>query len=423
MTARTGAFCALLVGLLLSAGGCATTQTLDAFSYRFADNRLEDLEPVIAAIESAPAPTGSPVVVLTTAGETAEVAALDVPTGNVGWRVPLPVRTRPEILGDVVMTSVEEAAVALDLASGRELWRKPLGELDYVGSAREGARLFWVHSIGAGGGATREGTVQAVDARTGRRAWSHTISGTLGKPVAAGGYVLVPWDKQNIAILRQTDGIEVARLRTNDDVIAWIEQRRDGVYYGFRNTYRLGAGSATGNRTDAQVVAHPLPNLPREPEIHEDGFLPVPGRRSARGRIRVYAEPNASSALVGGRAYYVYFRYVFAYDGDGTLRWAAMLDQEVVAGRPLESGLFVVGGNGALLQLDAETGALRFRSDTNLDVASAGLRVDAFEGPTPSEEGAPARDSLATIAGDADNRLVPARAHAVSLLAAMEEPE
>lgn len=421
----------LATALVLSTG-CAATINTDAFSYRFADNRAEDMAPVLAAM---PAPSeervtnasNAPLVVATTHNEPRAVVAIDLTSGETRWSTPLDAFTRPEILGDVVLTSVREAVVALDLASGRELWREDLEGLAYVGGTRAGGQIVFVASVGAGGGATRLGHIRSFDARSGREAWDYEIEGVLGRPQAEGGYVFVPWDRQNIAILDVATGLERARLRTTDDVIAWVEAAPQGVFYGYKGIYRLNEASASGTKTESAYRAPPLVDAPREPLVHEDGYFPTPGTRSARGRIRIYSSPRAGTGrevpIAQDRFYFVYYRYVFAFDTDEQLVWARHLDQDVINAEVVAGGLLTIGEQGAFQILDAGTGGTRWTGGGAMELASAGLDVGGFAPGGAAGEARPLRVSLAEIAGDADNRLIPARGYAVQLLAGMEEPE
>lgn len=440
---------AAFVALVAASVGCVSNVPTDAFSYQFPDNVGEDLAPVLAAQPppSADAITnaiGEPVAVVTThpiepeegsaqQATEAELAALNLTSGEVLWRKPFEAMTRPDILGDVVMTSVRGAVVALDLRSGEELWREELDDLAYVGASRSGNVLVWVASVGVAGGANRKGRLVAVDARSGRARWEHRIDGVLGHPQLRGGYVFVPWDRQNIAILKLEDGIEVARLRTTDDVIGWVRAEPQGVYYGYRGIYKLNERSASGTKEGSTYRVAPLADAPREPLVQDDGYYPTPGTRSARGRIRVYYEPEPTTEtegipVEGDRFYFVYFRYVFAFDGEENLSWARVLPRDIVRAHALTNGVLTIAEDGNARLLGHDEGKIVWEQDYDLELASAGLDVGDFS-PAPNAEADPAdadrtlRSSLLRIAGDPDNRLVPARAFAVELLAKMEEPE
>jgi hypothetical protein len=429
--------------------GCVSNVPTGAFSYQFPDNVGEDLAPVLAA---QPPPSddtitnaiGEPLAAVTThpiepeegsdqPATEAELAVLNLTSGEVLWRKPFEAMTRPQILGDVVMTSVRGAVVALDLRSGEELWREELDDLAYVGASRSGNVLVWVASVGVAGGANRKGRLVAMDARSGRTRWEHAIDGVLGHPQLRGGYVFVPWDRQNIAILGLQDGIEVARLRTTDDVIGWVRAEPQGVYYGYRGIYKLNERSASGTKEGSTYREAPLADAPREPLVQDDGYYPTPGTRSARGRIRVYYEPEPTTEtegipVEGDRFYFVYFRYVFAFDGDENLRWARVLPRDIVRAHALHNGVLTIAEDGNARLLGHDEGDTLWERDFDLELASAGLDVGDFA-PQPNVDADPAetertvRTALTRIAGDPDNRLVPARAFAVELLAKMDEPE
>ncbi|HEY8431052.1 MAG TPA: PQQ-binding-like beta-propeller repeat protein, partial [Sandaracinaceae bacterium] len=149
--------------VLLTAGalaGCGA-QYRSAFGYHFADNQAADLA---AVLEELPAPAaadrpqnalGQPIAVATTHAEDGgarRIVAYRLDTGEELWSAPLDAATRPEILGDVVLSTTREVLVAYDLGSGRELWRARLPDLAYVGAARDGDTIYWAATVGALGG-------------------------------------------------------------------------------------------------------------------------------------------------------------------------------------------------------------------------------------------------------------------------------
>jgi len=380
-----------------------------------------------AALESASTNAlGTAVAVGTTHGESRAVVAWNLATGEQLWSVAADPMTRPQILGDVVVTSDRLSVFALDLNTGQRLWEEELETgVPFVGAAREGSRLTYVQSVGAAGGATRIGQVRCVNARSGSEIWEHRIAGVLGEPAMQGGYVFVPWDRQNMAILSAETGIEQARFRSTDDVIAWVRASSAGVFYGARGLYRFDVASHSGTREGSIYRASPIQNAPQDPLIEADGFFPKPGTRSARGRIRIYTGMTPSHELVpqDSRFYLVYFRYVFGFDNDGALQWVTLLDQDVINAQAVTGGLLTVGEQGAVRVLHAVTGNVTEGSSLSTELASIGL--DAAGLNLGAEPGEPRdlRTSLNEIAMDPDNRLVPARAFAIEALAAIENPE
>jgi len=421
--------CAIALLLL----GCGPAINTTAFSHRFPDNQPEDLAPVLAATRAARPPalrnaSGQPLIVATTQREEDHERRLLAlrPSGEELWSVPFDAATRPEVLGDVIMTSTRSEVVALDLADGHVLWRRDSESLAYVGASRSGDTILYVLSVGAAGGATRVGRLHAVDARTGRKRWGYEIAGVLGRPEAYGGYVFVPWDRQNIAILEVATGIERARLRSTDDVIAWVRSHPSGVYYGSRGIYHFDERSASGVKGESTYRPPPIPDAPRDPMVEDDAFFPMPGSRSARGRIRIYFEPegveDGSIRVVGDRFYYIYYRYVFAFDSSDRIVWARMLPGDILRADVVPRGLVTLSENGELRLLDAASGGDIWTGGHEASLASADLDLGSFDPGGEPAEAAGLETALAEIIGDPDNRLVAARAYAVELLARRPNP-
>lgn len=436
------------IAALAALAGCGGSAR-SAFSHQFADNRADHFGVVLARLPEAHAEVrpenvlGEPLIVVAThsdspsqpAGERG-IAAFSVDGSEERWRYPLDAQTRPEILDDIVLASDRHHLVAIDLRTGHERWRVELADLAYVGATRDGDTIFYSSTVGALGGARRVGLVVALDASSGNELWRHEVQGVFGQPAATGGMVMVPWERQNLAILDASTGVELARLRSTDDVIAWAFDDPTGVYYGHRNVYRMTARSISGVRSESTHLALQLPTLPvmhegetpRDIDVFDDGFLPKPGTRSARGRIRLYFAPDQTTEpsevkVLGDRVYFVYFRYVFGYGIDGRLLFARILEEDVIGAQPTAHGLFVVGEQGRMRLLDKDSGLDRFSGTLEEPLASVALDVAGFVGAPPAEEAGDLRASLNAVAVDPDNRLVPARAFAIQQLAALEEPE
>jgi hypothetical protein len=433
-----------LVGCAIAAiAGCGGDQR--AFSHQFADNQQEDFAAVLERLpDSRPNSSpqnalGEPLAVVTTHGASGErrIAAIAVASGEERWSHAIDAQTRPEILGDLVLTSERHQIVAIELRTGQVRWTTRLQDLAYVGATRDGDTIYWSATVGALGGARRVGHVAAVDAQSGDERWRHEVNGVFGQPSAAGGMVMVPWERQNIAILDELSGTELARLRSTDDVLAWTFQDPTGIYYGHRSVYRLTHRSTSGEREESTHLSVPIPELPvlhegevaREVELFDDGFIPKPGTRTARGRIRLYFAPAPTATsddvgILGDTYYFVFYRYVFGYDLEGHMRWARILEQDVIGAQPTEQGLFVVGEQGRMRVLDRDSGLDRWSGGTEAQLASVALDVAGFsEGSEPSEATPSLRERLSAVAVDPDNRLVPARAYAILNLAAIDEPE
>ncbi|MBX7192695.1 MAG: PQQ-binding-like beta-propeller repeat protein, partial [Sandaracinaceae bacterium] len=436
--------CALgLAGATTVLGACGGSGTgTMAFSHQFADNQAETLG---AVMERLPAPqaasqpqnaTSAHLAVVTTQEEPRQVVAIDLDSGQPRWSFAFDAQTRPEILGDLVITSERHRVVAIDLTSGQQRWEMQLPDLAYVGADRDGGTVYLAFTVGALGGARRQGHLAAVDARTGSQRWRHEIEGVFGQPVASGGMVLVPYERQNISILDGVTGFELARLRSTDDVIAWMRHDPTGIYYGHRGVYRLTNDSVHGTRDRAVRMEPPIPSVPplhegeaeRPVDLEDDGFLPKPGTRTARGRIRLYYAPRLPQGeetigVLGDTYYFVYYRYVFGMNTDGSLRWARILEQDVIGAQVVEGGLLTVGEQGQMRVLGRNNGQDAWSGGSAMQLSSVALDAAGFSATPTAAEPRPLREVLNEIALDPDNRLVAARAYAVRLLAGLPDAE
>jgi outer membrane protein assembly factor BamB len=163
------------------------------------------------------------------------VIAFDVRTGKTVWRAPLgetyrghdgsrdgPVAT-PAVDGSrVFMAGPRGALVALDAASGRELWRK-----DLLGDPQTKAPFYGFGAspiVAAGkvvlqvGGAETSGLV-AFDAATGALAWTARPAATKGD--SAGYTMAVPWSAGSERHVVVTGHDRVFAVRVADGGVAW----------------------------------------------------------------------------------------------------------------------------------------------------------------------------------------------------------
>jgi outer membrane protein assembly factor BamB len=405
-----------------------------AFDARFPDNDAASLGRVRAQLARAPqqpaAASSGALVLATTHGAEPELIAYDLGGQRARWRVPFRAASRPELLGDVALSASGERLFGFDAATGRSRFRAELSHCAYLGAARDRQRIFFSCQHAGRTSLEARGRLTALDARSGGVLWQREASGTLGRPAALSGLVFVPWQRQSLSVLDADSGRELARLRTTDDVIEWVVADGRGVLYGQKTLHRLDGRGAERGQSLVAVEA-----LPGRPPLLPSAFEPQPGARSARGRVALYFEPEATAEglrVAHGRFYAVFYRYVFAYDASGRLLWARALTHDVIAGRALPSGLAVVTERGQVLLLPGENGEPLPQADLGVQLASARIAAPdlparaARAGDTALRGGAPPpplRRSLTEIALDTDTRLVPARAYAIAQLAALHEPD
>lgn len=434
----------------LSMGGCASTRTSGAFAYQFVEDDGQKLQQVLAHIEpklyserlvyaALPTCEGAPsqdpncTANSAAASQAHEVVMVSWPDGKELWRASLSPSSRPELLGDVVLVSEKNMLHALDASSGQKRWSIEMpADLTYTGASRSGDVVVYAMTVGVRGGAKRLGRVQAVNATNGRKLWHHEIQGVFGQPLATGGQVLLPWDRQAIVALDLWTGTEITRIRTEDDVYAWLVQDGKHILYGQNAFYFLSEQSAARTKANNKVLSVNVPELPGAPALQEDAYDLKPGTRSSRAKIRIISSPNSDgTGLKGGHYYYLFYRFMFAFKSDGTLDWAQILADDVNQGAVLEQGVVLSHESGAVSVLSHESGAL-FKpfalgsrvAALSFDISDAGFAASptAGEGETTSNAEA-LRKMLLEMVIDPDNRLVPARVFAVKQLAKMDEPE
>jgi len=380
-----------------------------------------------AAPPDAPAPLG---LVATTAGSPPELVRIELaPSPSVRWRRSLSADARPELLGDVVIVPSAGELLVLDDASGQTRFELELPGPELLGAARDGATLAVVVREAEGGGEPARWHVLAFDARTGAVRFRHDSDAELGRPAARAGMLLLPWQRQGMVVLDLLTGRELSFLRSQDDVIDFVIADDDDVWFGHRTLYALSDGY-DGTRATAHQLGPPGERLPGRPTAFDSAFSPRPAVPSAYGRIALHLDPQrgasgAGPSALADRVYYLFYRYVFAYDAAGVLRWARSLPRDVVTARALPWGLLTVSDDGSLVALAAADGGLHELGGVSLPLAAASLVGSAGLTP-PVAPVAPApslRLGLLEVALDLDQRLVPARALAVSALATLPDPQ
>lgn len=421
-----------------------------AFDPRFADNDDARSARVLARIAQGQGDQQEPLTVVASSDDGQPSVIVGDMSAGVRARATLAADSRPELLGDLVLVSAGGTLHALDAHSGHERWTRPLaGCSRYLGAARDADRIGYAceatpsTQTSTGAAALRGGAslLRGLDARDGRMLWQRMTDDALGRPAASNGVLLVPWQRQGLALLDVRDGVELARLRSRDDVIDWVHAERGFAWFGHLQAYVIGPRDYSGSRKDAIALSVPPESLPGRPALVESAYASLPGKRSAYGRVALSVMPARDGerwSARDDRAYFTFYRYVFAYDGAGALRWCRTLAHDAIAARALPGGLAVVTDAGELLLLGAEDGGERARKELGVALASAslsgGARISsaatasavgpALSGAAPAPGGgASLREGLLAIALDIDQRLVPARAYAIEQLARIPDPQ
>src|SRR5262249_10413400 len=127
--------------------------------------------------------------------------------GSGKWKHSATLDARPTIAGDVVVYSGGGNATALDAATGKELWKIPVGDRRLRGAGDDGTTT--VLSLGSGSGG---GTLLVAVGRSGNVAGRWTPEADVGVPAVLSGTVFAPWGGQYVSALRISGGDESGRL-------------------------------------------------------------------------------------------------------------------------------------------------------------------------------------------------------------------
>lgn len=422
-TLKRGAW---LAALLIAAGCAAHTAAPRGVPARAIAERITTPrsvsagDPLVLALERA------------AAGGEAKLIAHDLERNAVRFSVAIDDAASATALGDVIWVHAGANVRALDAQTGRELYRLALPGGRYTGAARAGVRIAYAVVNGRALDPDARSTLVLVDARSGAVQDTLELPGDTGRPVAAGGLVFVPSQHQRIIAVDAARGVEVARLRAESDAVEWLDVRADEagastLLFGGRGFHRLVAGdrqpSASYRLPDA------LASLPGRPSAPASAYEAHAGRRTG---LYVAPMPSGTSevALLAGRAYFVFYSAVLAFDAQGALLFARDAGADVVAARVQKEGLLLATARGELMLLGHESGATL--ATQAIATGSAGLRsAELPERALPASGGgaqAPATRELLVralleLAGAVDSRLVPVRIFAVQQLATMDEPE
>ncbi|MCA9576599.1 MAG: hypothetical protein KC668_14245 [Myxococcales bacterium] len=298
------------------------------------------------------------------------------------------------------------------------LARSPAATL--IGGALEGARAVLVESEGP-----RRGRI--VLARTTDAGLEVTralpADGELGAPLLRGGVLLVPHDGHELLLLDAANGAELARRRSGDDTIRWTRIDGGDVFYGGERVYALQPGVATQQRVDAVLDPDTalVPAPPFRARIEPDTWsvvVPAADEPALPAPVHFARTPLSPSPTPrSDRSYVVTRGHVFAFDGDGTLRFAHALRDAPVATLATPDGLVLLHADGVLLGLHPDDGSARY--ERRLPPVRAAIAVRAVGRRTravPALDSAGAEQDLLRVLHVRDARFVGDQVYAAHLL-------
>ncbi len=347
----------------------------------------------------------------------------DLSARALRWRAPVTPSARPQLLQDVVVTTLAGQVAAFDLRDGSQRWALPLQRAQWLGASQTGAVVVYTTTTPALDPRQRASSVSAVDASTGAQRWQREFHEAISRPTCSAEHCWVIAEGHELLTFDARSGADLGCASVSGVQLEWLAAA-DGGGLLFGTTPARAKDALGSSRAAARV---PDTELPGQTQLRPSGYDAIPAGRSAHGRIALLAPlaPDAGgAALLGDRYYSVFYRDLFAHRADGAFAWAALLDHDVVAGHASSAGLVLVTGDGKLVALDAQTGARSDLGSFGAAISSADLDVI---GPLPPTAAAPAaieplRNALSAIALDPDTRLLPARQLAIDALISLADP-
>lgn len=368
--------------------------------------------------------SGQPRVFVLAAGAPKTIIAYDLAAGNVLWKTDADVQSRIAVGGDFIVAVEGKQLVARDQARGAPRWKVDLGGT-FVGAAADRDRAYLVTK--SGGNSWR---VAAYSGGNGSKLWSQDAGGQLGAPAANGGLVYVPFLSQWLSILDGRSGEQLTRLRGLDEQIATVQANSTTTYYGSKaGLFRLDLKSSRGKREDASYTRVSWPSQLERTSYAPEAYDPVQQTYTASDRARVLFTTDAAEqgplTIAGGGYVVHYFRFLFGFSLDGTMRWAYSHPRvELVASAHTGSVIAGVSTNGDIVAVDPQTGGVRAKKSLGIAQQVLGATFDADGWAPSSETSAPETiAALVSIARDHDARFDRVKELAVIALAKQQGPQ
>jgi outer membrane protein assembly factor BamB len=375
-------------------------------------------------------PAGSALVAYVTPQPGSKLVVYDLQAGRARFQVEGVLRSRPQLLHDVVVAVAEQDGqsklVAYDLQTGQQRASYALPRASWLGAAQVGDALIFTTSSLSFRPSERGSTVTALNAKNGALSWERNVPYALSRPTAAAGRVYLISDHADVWSLEADSGSSLGCSRLGSEPVEWLQASGDQLLVGTHTARAVQLGQATP--TENGRLQLPITELPGQPLLQPSAYQSIPAVRSAYGRVVLATTLEAANAgpvlAHAGGYYFAFYRHLFAFDGSGQLRWAHKLGADSAELRASAEHVRVVTESGHVLWFAADSGAPlgRVKLPDQLTSADSSAVAAAPSSTSAVEASSSLQSELRALALDTDARLLPSRKLAVSALAASAEP-
>ena len=274
-----------------------------------------------------------------------------LPDGAI-WDFEAKVDVLPSISGDTVLFTGEGQLYALDLVSGKLLFKASVSGRRLEGAGYDGEHfiLLLVDQDDA-----RQDEIRTVT-KQGAELGSVQVDARLGTPAAVAGVGLVPYGGQYVAGFDIKSGEWIGRLLYRDALHA-ITADDQGILLWGRGVTRFNAELTSDPESRALLL--PLEAFPGDPEWPVDGSKPRPPRARP---INVFAYPVANEGqLIFANNTYVttYYQLILGQEvGSSELKWVTALPKSVAGGAISQTNVTLCLEDGSLARLSLKSGQL-----------------------------------------------------------------
>ncbi|HET8936440.1 MAG TPA: PQQ-binding-like beta-propeller repeat protein [Polyangiales bacterium] len=411
--------CALLCAACAHAGRGETTVIL-AGSVCSGVPQLTASEPQLAAASG----TSEALVAYATPSK---LVVYDLQAGRARLQIPAKLRSRPQLLRDLVVAVVEQDGqnklVAYDLQTGQQRAAYPVPRASWLGAVQVGDNLIFTSSSLSFRPSERGSTVTALDARTGAPQWEKNVPYALSRPTAAAGRVYLISDHADVWALQADSGGSLGCSRLGSEPVEWLQADGDKLLLGTDSARAVQLTQTTPSELGRLQLKGAT--LPGQPQLQPSAYQSIPAERSAYGRVALATRLEVAAdapSVAGDRYFYAFYKHLFAFDAQGQLQWVHKLEADSVELRATAQAARVVTESGQVLWFDPQTGAVL----SQLQLPDRPTSADSAVASPIGNKAAPAvplQSELRAMAMDTDARLLPSRKLAVSALAALAEPD